>query len=119
MFFLLSKILGFFALPSNLAATTVAIGVALLFTRYRVAGRRLAALGTVMLLVAGLSTAQAAPNVPPSRSWRELASTRCTAHGRSSVRSRKRLFSHWQCVCCKASSPTATRFSSTSGRAAA
>jgi len=55
MFFLLSKILGFFALPSNLAATIVAIGVALLFTRWRVAGRRLAALGTVMLLVAGFS----------------------------------------------------------------
>src|SRR3979490_3386493 len=55
MFFLLSKILGFFALPSNLAATIVAIGVALLFTRYRVAGRRLAALGVVLLLVAGFS----------------------------------------------------------------
>src|SRR5712664_539605 len=55
MFFLLSKILGFFALPSNLAATIVAIGVALLFTRWRVAGRRLAALGVVLLLVAGFS----------------------------------------------------------------
>src|SRR6266404_9496081 len=55
MFFLLSKILGFFALPSNLAATIVAIGVALLFTRWRIAGRRLAALGVVLLLVAGWS----------------------------------------------------------------
>src|SRR5882757_1363382 len=55
MFFLLSKILGFFALPSNLAATIVAIGVALLFTRWRIAGRRLAALGVVLLLVAGFS----------------------------------------------------------------
>src|ERR1700716_3240068 len=55
MFFLLSKILGFFALPSNLAATIVAIGVVLLFTRRRVAGRRLAALGVVLLLVAGFS----------------------------------------------------------------
>src|ERR1700704_5776363 len=45
MFFLLSKILGFFALPSNLAATIIAIGVALLFTRWRVAGRRLGGLG--------------------------------------------------------------------------
>src|SRR4051794_21859997 len=55
MFFILSKILGFFALPSNLVVTIVAVGVVLLFTRYRVAGRRLAALGVVLLLVAGFS----------------------------------------------------------------
>jgi len=55
VFFLLSKILGFFALPSNLAATIVAIGVALVFTRWRVAGRRLAAAGVALLLVAGFS----------------------------------------------------------------
>ncbi|HEX4557490.1 MAG TPA: YdcF family protein [Xanthobacteraceae bacterium] len=55
MFFLLSKILGFFALPSNLAATIVAVGVALLFTRFWRAGRWLAAFGIVLLLLAGLS----------------------------------------------------------------
>jgi uncharacterized SAM-binding protein YcdF (DUF218 family) len=55
MFFLLSKILGFFALPSNLAATILAVGVALLFTRFSRAGRRLAAFGVVLLLLAGLS----------------------------------------------------------------
>ncbi len=55
MFFLLSKILGFFALPSNVAATFVAVGVVLLFTRFRCAGRRVATLGVVLLLLAGLS----------------------------------------------------------------
>jgi uncharacterized SAM-binding protein YcdF (DUF218 family) len=55
MFFLLSKILGFFALPSNLAATLAAVGVALLFTRFQRAGRLLATSGVALLLLAGLS----------------------------------------------------------------
>jgi uncharacterized SAM-binding protein YcdF (DUF218 family) len=55
MFFILSKIVGFFALPSDIAATLAAIGVALMFTRLRRAGRRLATLGVALLLVAGLS----------------------------------------------------------------
>src|SRR5690348_3250115 len=55
MFFLLSKILGFFALPSNIVAVLVALGVALLFTRFWRAGRALATAGVVLLLLAGLS----------------------------------------------------------------
>ncbi len=55
MFFILSKIVGFFALPSDIAATSAALGVALLFSRFRRAGRILATLGIVLLLVAGLS----------------------------------------------------------------
>jgi uncharacterized SAM-binding protein YcdF (DUF218 family) len=55
MFFILSKIVGFFALPSDIAATLAALGVVLLFTRFRRAGRRLATLGVVLLLIAGLS----------------------------------------------------------------
>jgi uncharacterized SAM-binding protein YcdF (DUF218 family) len=55
MFFILSKTLGFFALPSNLVATLAALGVVLMFTRFRRAGRRLATLGVVLLLLAGLS----------------------------------------------------------------
>jgi uncharacterized SAM-binding protein YcdF (DUF218 family) len=55
MFFILSKTLGFFALPSNLVATLAALGVVLMFTRFRRAGRMLATLGVVLLLVAGLS----------------------------------------------------------------
>jgi uncharacterized SAM-binding protein YcdF (DUF218 family) len=55
MFFILSKITGFFALPSDIAATLAVVGVALLFTRFRRAGRALATLGVVLLLVAGLT----------------------------------------------------------------
>src|SRR5215472_3201716 len=50
MFFVLSKVLGFFALPSNLAATLASLGIALLFTRFNRAGRRIAALGVALLL---------------------------------------------------------------------
>jgi uncharacterized SAM-binding protein YcdF (DUF218 family) len=55
MFFILSKILGFFTLPSDIAATLAAIGVALLFTRFRKIGRVLAAVGVALLVIAGLS----------------------------------------------------------------
>jgi uncharacterized SAM-binding protein YcdF (DUF218 family) len=55
MFFILSKTLGFFALPSNVVATLAAVGVVLMFTRYHRAGRRLVTLGVVLLLLAGLS----------------------------------------------------------------
>ena len=55
MFFILSKIVGFFALPSDIAATLAALGVVLLFTRFRRAGRWFATLGVVLLLLAGLS----------------------------------------------------------------
>src|SRR5215831_13854081 len=55
MFFILSKIVGFFELPSDIAATLAAVGVVLLFTRFRRAGRRLATLGVLLLLIAGLT----------------------------------------------------------------
>ena len=55
MFFILSKILGFFALPSDDAAALALLGVILLFTRFKRAGRAFATLGTVLLLVAGLT----------------------------------------------------------------
>src|SRR5262252_5715243 len=55
MFFILSKIVGFFALPSDIAATVALVGVVLLFTRFRRTGRALATLGIVLLLIAGLS----------------------------------------------------------------
>jgi len=55
MFFILSKVLGFFALPSDDAAALAALGVILLFTRFKRSGRACAALGTVLLLVAGLT----------------------------------------------------------------
>jgi uncharacterized SAM-binding protein YcdF (DUF218 family) len=55
LFFILSKTLGFFALPSNMVATLAALGIVLMFTRFRRAGRVLATLGVVLLLLAGLS----------------------------------------------------------------
>ena len=55
MFFILSKVLGFFALPSDIAVTIAALGVILLFTRCWRAGRRLAVLGVALLLIAGLT----------------------------------------------------------------
>ena len=53
--FALSKILGFFVLPSNLFFLIAACGVVLLFTRFARAGRRIALLGVVLLGVAGYS----------------------------------------------------------------
>jgi uncharacterized SAM-binding protein YcdF (DUF218 family) len=55
MFFILSKILGSFAVPSDIAAALAAFGVVLLFTRFRLTGRALATLGVALLLVAGLT----------------------------------------------------------------
>src|SRR5579871_1900561 len=55
MFFILSKTVGFFALPSNLVATFAALGILLMFTRLRRSGRILAAIGVVLLLLAGFS----------------------------------------------------------------
>ena len=53
--FAITKILGFFALPSNLLFLLTALGVGLLFTRFTRAGRRLAATAVVLLALAGYS----------------------------------------------------------------
>jgi uncharacterized SAM-binding protein YcdF (DUF218 family) len=55
MFFLLSKILGFFTVPSNAVATVCGVGLLLLLTRRRRGGARLLAVGAVVLLVFGYS----------------------------------------------------------------
>ena len=55
MFFVLSKIAGFFALPSNLIATLLALGAILLVIGRRRLGAVLSVLGVVLLLVAGYS----------------------------------------------------------------
>src|SRR5215470_1319855 len=55
MYFVLAKILGFFALPSNIALTLGLLGVVLMPTRYARAGRRLAATGLILLAVCGLT----------------------------------------------------------------
>ena len=55
MFFSLSKILGFFLVPSNAIAMLCALGVLLLATRFRKAGVRVLTIGVVLLLVLGFS----------------------------------------------------------------
>ena len=55
MFFVLAKILGFFALPSNILISLGILGVLLMATRFARAGRRLAVVALVLLAVAGWS----------------------------------------------------------------
>jgi len=57
MFFILSKVLGFFAIPSNLVVSIGILGVLLLWTRFSGAGRRLTVGSLVVLAVLGLSPA--------------------------------------------------------------
>jgi uncharacterized SAM-binding protein YcdF (DUF218 family) len=53
MFFMLSKILGFFSAPSNLIGMLIIVGVSLLGTRWRATGRRLATSGVALLMFFG------------------------------------------------------------------
>jgi uncharacterized SAM-binding protein YcdF (DUF218 family) len=55
LFFFLTKILGFFLLPSNLLITLGLLSVAMLMTRYAHLGRRLLVVSVLMIAVAGLS----------------------------------------------------------------
>ena len=55
MFFVLSKLLGFFAIPSNLVVLIGIVGLFLLPTRFARAGRSLAFVSLVVLVILGLS----------------------------------------------------------------
>jgi uncharacterized SAM-binding protein YcdF (DUF218 family) len=55
MFFVLAKILGFFALPSNLLIVLGLAGIALLATRFARTGRRLATASILLLAIMGLT----------------------------------------------------------------
>jgi uncharacterized SAM-binding protein YcdF (DUF218 family) len=55
MFFVFAKILGFFALPSNILITLALLGVVLTATRFARAGRRLTVTAVILLALAGLS----------------------------------------------------------------
>jgi uncharacterized SAM-binding protein YcdF (DUF218 family) len=55
MFFVLAKILGFFALPSNLLISLGLLGVVLMATRHARAGRRLVVASLVLIAIAGWS----------------------------------------------------------------
>jgi uncharacterized SAM-binding protein YcdF (DUF218 family) len=53
MFFILSKTVSFFLLPSNVLIAIAVAGVVLLFTRWRRAGQRLMVTGIVLLVLVG------------------------------------------------------------------
>ena len=55
MFFILAKILGFFALPSNILITLGALGLVLMLTRFARAGRRLVVIAVIGLAICGLT----------------------------------------------------------------
>src|ERR1700741_3794082 len=55
MFFILAKIVGFFALPSNVLISLGLLGILLMATRFARAGRRLAVVSLVLIAVAGWS----------------------------------------------------------------
>src|SRR5947209_13039535 len=55
MFFVAAKILGFFALPSNILIVLGVAGVVAMATRFARAGRRLAAASLLLLAAAGLA----------------------------------------------------------------
>jgi uncharacterized SAM-binding protein YcdF (DUF218 family) len=55
MFFVLSKVLGFFSLPSNFIAVVCVIGAVLWLLKRRRAGARMLLLGTALLLLFGYS----------------------------------------------------------------
>src|SRR5438552_10776360 len=57
MFFVLSKVLGFFLVPSNAIAMIGVLGVGLSLTRWRRAGHRALVLGVLLLLLFGYSPA--------------------------------------------------------------
>src|ERR1700704_3743516 len=55
MFFVAAKILGFFALPSNILISLGLVGIVLMATRFARAGRRLAVTALILFVIAGLS----------------------------------------------------------------
>ena len=64
MFFVVSKVLGFFAIPSNLVISIGILGLLLWPTRFARAGRRLVVASLVLLAVLGLSPVGNALIVP-------------------------------------------------------
>lgn len=55
MFFILSKVLAFFTLPSNVVIAAIIFATLMLFTRFARAGRRVLVLGCVAMVVLGIS----------------------------------------------------------------
>jgi uncharacterized SAM-binding protein YcdF (DUF218 family) len=64
MYFVLSKTIGFLAVPSNAIMLIIILGLLLWPTRYGRCGRRLTVVGALLLLIAGLSPVGTALLVP-------------------------------------------------------
>ena len=81
MFFPLSKILGFFAIPSNLVVSVGILGLLLLPTRFARAGRVLAFASLIVLAILGLSPAGNALILPLEERFPRWDATRGAPDG--------------------------------------
>jgi uncharacterized SAM-binding protein YcdF (DUF218 family) len=81
MFFPLSKILGFFAIPSNLVVSIGILGLLLLPTRFARAGRTLAFASLIVLAILGLSPAGNALIIPLEERFPRWDATRGAPDG--------------------------------------
>jgi len=81
MFFSLSKILGFFAIPSNLVISIGILGLLLLPTRFARAGRALAFASLIVLAILGLSPAGNALIIPLEERFPRWDATRGAPDG--------------------------------------
>ena len=81
MFFALSKILGFFAIPSNLVVSIGVLGLLLLPTRFARAGRALAFASLIVLAILGLSPAGNALIIPLEERFPRWDATRGAPDG--------------------------------------
>ena len=81
MFFPLSQILGFFAIPSNLVISIGVLGLLLLLTRFARAGRVLAFASLIVLAILGLSPAGNALIIPLEERFPRWDATRGAPDG--------------------------------------
>ena len=81
MFFPLSKILGFFAIPSNLVVSIGVLGLLLLPTRFARAGRALACASLIVLAILGLSPVGNALIIPLEERFPRWDATRGAPDG--------------------------------------
>ena len=81
MFFPLSKILGFFAIPSNLVVSVGILGLLLMPTRFARAGRALAFASLIVLAILGLSPAGNALIIPLEERFPRWDATRGAPDG--------------------------------------
>jgi len=81
MFFVLSKLLGFFAIPSNLVVLIGIVGLSLLPTRFASAGRWLAFVSLVVLAILGLSPVGNALIIPLEHRFSPRDATRGAPDG--------------------------------------